>query len=81
MPVAQPTHARARPLRAPSPPVRALTFRPARAPPFAEQIIMQTTAVVALALLESAAAFSPAAARVSAPTMFSEGDIGVLSQF
>merc|ERR1719443_1626855 len=39
---------------------------------------MKSAAVVALALLESAQAFSGAAMRAAAPTMFSEGDIGVL---
>ena len=44
---------------------------------------MQSSAVVALALLESVSAFSAPAAmrtvsRASAPAMFSEGDIGVL---
>merc|ERR1740130_1511158 len=44
---------------------------------------MQSSAVVALALLESVSAFQAPAAmrtvsRASAPAMFSEGDIGVL---
>ena len=39
---------------------------------------MQKSAVVALALIESASAFSGAAMRAAAPTMFSEGDIGIL---